>query len=114
MRYYGPWRVDHRIYSSADLRICCFEQCSGPGYDRFFSRTCRRSLVLKKVPLYHALILSFILIVAGLIGLWWIGGAVPALIGILGLFVYNLIYTPLKKRSLLAVFPERCAAWLRP
>ena len=72
-------------------------------YDGFFKRTCHRSLPQQKVPVLHAKIICLAMIVCGLSGLLFVRGFVPFFWGGMAVLFYNGIYTPLKKRSLLAI-----------
>jgi heme o synthase len=83
-------------------------------YDGFFPRTCCRSLPQKKVPLFHARIICFVLIVCGLLGLLFTQGFFPFFWGGMALVSYNGLYTPLKKRSLLAIVPGSLCGMLPP
>lgn len=83
-------------------------------YDLYFVRTCHRSLPEKRVPVYHAAVLSALLILAGLAGLWVSSGRLPFLLGVSGLICYNLLYTPLKKRTFLAMVPGSLCGMIVP
>ena len=74
-------------------------------FDRFFQRTCNRSLASNKIPVRHAVILSGSLILSGFSGLFFVTGMIPFLWGLSALITYNLVYTPLKKQSVFAVIP---------
>lgn len=83
-------------------------------YDGFFLRTSQRSLPRKKVAVIHARCLAAILIAAGLAGLLCAAGVRSFLWGIVAVAAYNGVYTPLKKRSLLAIFPGSLCGMLPP
>lgn len=83
-------------------------------YDGFFKRTCHRSLPQKKIPVVHARGISLVLIGCGLSGLLAAQGAGPFLWGGMAVFCYNGLYTPLKKRSLLAIIPGSITGMLPP
>ncbi|MFH2091470.1 MAG: UbiA family prenyltransferase [Pseudomonadota bacterium] len=81
-------------------------------YDRAFLRTANRSLPQKKVPLHHAGLICFIMIVAGLAGLFSLASWPCFLGGVLAVVAYNGLYTPLKKRTLLAIVPGTISGML--
>ncbi len=83
-------------------------------FDSFFERTCNRSLPRKKVPVRHAAGMAVLLILAGLFGVFSAFGLIPALAGVAALISYNGLYTPLKKRSLLAILPGSLCGMLPP
>lgn len=82
--------------------------------DLFFSRTCNRSLPQKKIPLWHAGCFAAVLTLMGLWGIYLRFGLIPALAGVAALICYNGLYTPLKKRSLLAIIPGSLCGMLPP
>lgn len=83
-------------------------------YDLNFPRTLHRSLPQKKLPLYHAVCVSVLMVAAGLTGLILFYGVSTFLIGCLAVFCYNGLYTPLKKHSLLAIIPGSLTGMLPP
>ena len=83
-------------------------------FDSFFQRTCNRSLPRKKVPVRHAAGMAGLLILIGLSGVLLVFGLIPALAGVAALISYNGLYTPLKKRSLLAILPGSLCGMLPP
>ena len=83
-------------------------------YDRFFQRTCKRSLPQKRVPVFHAKVISLIMIGFGLSGLLFATGFYPFVWGAVAVFCYNGLYTPLKKKSLLAIIPGSLTGMLPP
>lgn len=83
-------------------------------FDSFFERTRNRSLPQKKVPVRHAAVMAGLLIPAGLSGVFLTSGLIPALAGTAALASYNGLYTPLKKRSLLAILPGSLCGMLPP
>ena len=84
------------------------------GYDRFFQRTCRRSLPRKRVPVVHATVIAVTMIGCGLSGLLFFKGFHPFFWGVAAVICYNGLYTPLKKRSLLAIIPGSLSGMLPP
>ncbi|OGR22111.1 MAG: hypothetical protein A2277_01035 [Desulfobacterales bacterium RIFOXYA12_FULL_46_15] len=83
-------------------------------FDTFFKRTCNRSLPQKKVPVPHAAGMAVLLILAGLSGVFFVFSLIPTLAGLAALISYNGLYTPLKKRSLLAILPGSLCGMLPP
>ena len=89
-------------------------------FDRRFARTRNRCLVQKKITPLLPGVMATGFIVFGLGGLWacfpgiefpWYG---PAGLGLLALFCYNGLYTPLKKRTLVAIVPGTICGMLPP
>ena len=83
-------------------------------YDRFFIRTCHRTLASGRVNPGRALLLSCILIVGGLSGLWLTAGGMAPVFGGTALLCYNAVYTPMKKKTLLAVIPGSLCGMIVP
>lgn len=83
-------------------------------YDRFFVRTCNRSLPKNKVQLVHAMILSAILICTGLSGLFVFAGWRSFALGAAALTAYNALYTPLKKKTFFAMIPGSLCGMIVP
>ena len=67
-------------------------------------RTMNRPIPSKRISVKQASLVAFILVLLGESILFTLG-FVPALLGLLNLFWYNLVYTPLKKVSQLAIIP---------
>ena len=74
-------------------------------YDELMERTMFRPIPSKKITPRYALLLSVLLILAGLIYLYFAFGTVPALLGLFNIVWYNLLYTNLKRISAFAVVP---------
>lgn len=83
-------------------------------YDSFFLRTNSRSLPQKRVPLSHAKIIAIMMIGFGLSGLLIAQTLLSIFFGILAILCYNGVYTPLKKRSLMAIIPGSLVGILAP
>ncbi len=83
-------------------------------FDQYFKRTHHRSLPAGKVPIAHAAILSGAMIFTGLTGLWTVAGVYPFFWGVVTVICYNLLYTPMKKRTLLAILPGALCGMLAP
>ena len=74
-------------------------------YDELMERTMFRPIPSKKISPRYALLLSSLLVLAGLIYLYFVFGIVPALLGLFNIVWYNLLYTNLKRISSFAVVP---------
>ena len=83
-------------------------------YDSFFPRTQDRSLPQKRVTVHHAAGLALLLIGCGLSGVLAMAGPIPFFWSCLSVLSYNGLYTPLKKRSLLAIIPGSVSGMLPP
>lgn len=83
-------------------------------YDSFFSRTSGRSLPQGKVPVSHAVMMAMVMIGGGLSGLLVYAGPFPFFWGLMALIAYNALYTPLKKKSLLALIPGSLCGMMVP
>jgi len=73
--------------------------------DRLMTRTANRPIPAGKLKAEVALIIALIMIAAGLFVLLLFSGKAPALLGLFNIVLYNLVYTPLKKQSWLALLP---------
>jgi len=74
-------------------------------YDALMPRTSKRPLVVGLVSPNHALIFALVLIGLGYLILIYFTNELAASLGIFNVVLYNMIYTPLKRRSSLAVLP---------
>jgi len=74
-------------------------------YDELMERTKFRPLPSKLISPQYALLLSVLLILTGLIYLYFAFGTIPALLGLFNIVWYNLLYTNLKRISAFAVVP---------
>ncbi len=81
--------------------------------DEIMARTKTRPLPLEKIKPATALVFSLFHLSAGIILLLFIGN-VPALLGIMNVVFYNLIYTPLKRVTSLAVIPGAAVGAIPP
>ncbi len=72
--------------------------------DAVMQRTCRRPIPQGKVSCSHASILAGVLIICGTLFLS-ANGWIPMVLGLLNVVFYNLVYTPLKIRTWLAIIP---------
>lgn len=73
--------------------------------DALMDRTKNRPLPSGKITLLHAIYLTILLLFLGFIILLFSGGYKAVLLALLNLLWYNLLYTPLKKRTPLAIIP---------
>ena len=84
-------------------------------FDRRFARTRNRCLVQKKITPQFAGGIGAILVLIGLSGLFvCFPGGQAAGLGLLALLCYNGLYTPLKKRTLVAIVPGTLCGMLPP
>jgi heme o synthase len=81
--------------------------------DVIMQRTRSRPLPLGKIKSKTALLFSLLLLAAGITALLFIG-VVPLLLGILNVFLYNVVYTGLKKVTFLAVIPGAAVGAIPP
>ena len=84
-------------------------------HDRWFARTHHRCLAQKKIPVSTAAGMALVLTGAGLAILFgYPATPVPGILGLVALGCYNGLYTPLKKKSCLAVWPGVACGMLAP
>jgi len=84
-------------------------------HDRRFVRTRHRCLPQRKISVKTAAVPALALTGAGLAVLFWYPDTpVPGFLGLLALGCYNGLYTPLKKKSCLAVWPGIACGMLPP
>ncbi len=81
-------------------------------YDLEFPRTVNRSLPQKRVPVLHASVISACMIFTGLAGLYCIAGRPCVIAGFAAVAAYNGLYTPLKKKTLMAIIPGAVSGML--
>jgi protoheme IX farnesyltransferase len=82
--------------------------------DARMARTRGRPLPAGRVTPDTVLLLAFLLLLAGTLLLWLVFGLPAAIAGLLSFVCYNLLYTPLKRRSHLAVLPGSLSGALPP
>lgn len=93
----------------------CLNNYQDRHIDRLFSRTRHRALPAKALPPGQALILSAALILLGTAILTLIqDNFILPLLGAFAILLYNGIYTPLKVRTVLAIFPGAACGMLPP
>jgi protoheme IX farnesyltransferase len=73
--------------------------------DRLMRRTKDRPLPAEKIQTKTAIVISFVLIIAGALVLYIGTNLLATLLGIFALFWYNGIYTPLKRKTAFAAIP---------
>ena len=81
--------------------------------DALMPRTCRRPLPSGEISIRSATIIAFLLIAGGVLILM-LNGLTPLILGLLNVCFYNLIYTPLKTRSWLAIIPGAIVGGVPP
>lgn len=81
--------------------------------DALMPRTCRRPLPSGEITILSATIIAF-LFIAGGASILLLNGLNPLILGLLNVFIYNLIYTPLKTRSWLAIIPGAIVGGVPP
>jgi protoheme IX farnesyltransferase len=72
--------------------------------DALMERTRNRPIPSERISVRDALVISIFLIGIGS-ALLFLNGFVPLILGLLNLFWYNVVYTPLKKVSQIAIIP---------
>lgn len=82
--------------------------------DALMDRTKNRPIPSGRIKPNNALVLSILLIVIGLAILYFSAGAIATLLGLLNLFWYNGVYTPLKKVFALAIIPGSLVGAIPP
>jgi heme o synthase len=82
-------------------------------YDALMDRTKNRPIPSNRISVKDASLVSVILILTGSVLLSF-NGIVPLLLGLLNLFWYNVVYTPLKKVSKIAIIPGSLVGTIPP
>ena len=82
--------------------------------DARMERTRLRPLPCGRLTVRQALLIALGLVAAGLAALAATGRPAVVLLGLLALVCYNLLYTPLKRLSVLALLPGACCGALPP
>ena len=80
-------------------------ECQESKYDALMARTQNRPIPSGKISLLNAWIISIAFTLVGLLMLYFIFDATTALLGLINLVWYNIIYTNLKRISSFAVVP---------
>lgn len=81
--------------------------------DSLMQRTVSRPIPAGEISPFNAGMIAFLFIAAGAAFLWR-NGMIPAVLGLLNIVFYNLIYTPLKTRSWLAILPGALVGGVPP
>ena len=81
--------------------------------DALMERTKNRPIPSKKISVPNAAIISLVLIFTGSFLLLF-NGIIPLLLGLLNLFWYNVVYTPLKRVNQLAIIPGSLVGAIPP
>lgn len=74
-------------------------------YDAMMERTANRPLASKTISTTHGLIFGLTISLVGFLLLIMYVNELAAYLGLSALLIYNGIYTPMKRKSVLAVFP---------
>jgi protoheme IX farnesyltransferase len=80
-------------------------ECQENKYDALMDRTKNRPIPTGKISILQAWIVSSIFTISGLVLLYFIFDEITALLGLINLVWYNIIYTNLKRVSSFAVVP---------
>ena len=80
-------------------------ECQESKYDAKMSRTLNRPIPSGKISLKNAWIVSAVFTVVGLLLLFFVFNQLTALLGLINLIWYNIIYTNLKRVTAYAVVP---------
>jgi protoheme IX farnesyltransferase len=80
-------------------------ECQESDYDALMDRTKNRPIPSGKITRTNAWIVSIAITLIGLGMLYWIFNPITALLGVINLIWYNVIYTNLKRVSSFAVVP---------
>jgi len=81
--------------------------------DAKMDRTKNRPIPSNKISVRNASIISLLLVLTGSVLLSF-SGIIPLLLGLLNLFWYNVVYTPLKKVSPIAIIPGSLVGAIPP
>jgi protoheme IX farnesyltransferase len=82
-------------------------------YDKLMPRTCKRPIPAGEISGRLSAFIAIALILSGALLLFQ-NGWIPCLLGLLNVVFYNLIYTPLKTKSWLAVLPGAIVGGVPP
>lgn len=82
--------------------------------DALMDRTKNRPIPSGKISSEAALVITVVLVALGTSLIFFASNIIAALLGLLNLFWYNGIYTPLKKRSPLAIIPGSLVGAIPP
>jgi protoheme IX farnesyltransferase len=82
-----------------------FNHIQERNFDKMMDRTVNRPLPSGKISLHKAFVISMLFIAGGIGLLAVYTNVVSVILGVIALIWYNIIYTPLKRKSALAVVP---------
>jgi len=83
-------------------------------FDLCFHRTKHRDIATGKMKKSHAILVSFLLYGTGFLILFQYNRPLPVILGLMSVCFYNLIYTPMKKKSTAAIIPGVVCGILPP
>lgn len=83
-------------------------------FDILMERTKSRPIPSARVQASTAFILGFVYSLGGLLILYYGFGIISAILGLVALFWYNLLYTPLKRKFALAIIPGSLVGSIPP
>lgn len=83
-------------------------------FDILMERTKSRPIPSARVQASTAFILGFVYSLGGLLILYYGFGIISAILGLIALFWYNLLYTPLKRKFALAIIPGSLVGSIPP
>lgn len=83
-------------------------------FDILMERTKSRPIPSARVRASTAFILGFVYSLGGLLILYYGFGIISAILGLIALFWYNLLYTPLKRKFALAIIPGSLVGSIPP
>lgn len=105
----GSLTIDVLIPILGTFVIACgsaaFNQYQEYTYDIDMGRTENRPIPAGRISPLHGFLFSMVLSVSGFLILLYFGSEDQAVLGLSALFIYNVIYTPMKRKTTLAVFP---------
>lgn len=85
-----------------------FNQVMERELDKLMDRTKSRPLPSIRMGVNEALMVCIITGIVGVFILWYYTNLASAILGLLAILLYTLVYTPMKRKSPIAVFIELC------
>ena len=82
--------------------------------DGLMERTKHRPLPSKKITERDTIFISGVLVISGSILIYFSAGLIALSLGLLNLVWYNLVYTPLKKKTAMAIIPGSLVGAIPP
>lgn len=112
-------------FSGGWIAVCCgvmlvaagssvVNQIQEAAHDSKMERTCRRPIPAGVISKQQATVFATLLSVSGILILWFLASPVSALLAIVTLAGYNLVYTPLKSITFFAILPGALVGALPP